>query len=80
MNDEKDRNGERKHAPSGALVENREGRAGLPRDPLAATMEGAALIRAIKEGENSGHASRDDVLAALDGAQASDPMTGNRRR
>jgi ribosomal protein L12E/L44/L45/RPP1/RPP2 len=52
-----------------ALVEVLEERADLLREVLAEVLEDVALARAIREGEGSGTAPREEIFRVLDAAE-----------
>lgn len=56
-----------KEVVKSALVEVLEERKDLVREVIEEALEGAALARAIEEGDRTGIVSREEILRTLDG-------------
>ncbi len=54
-----------------AIMEAIEEKKGVVHDLLVEVMEDVAMIRAIQEGEDSGHAGRDEIFGILSGSEGS---------
>ena len=54
-----------------AIIEAIEEKKDVVHDLLMEVMEDLAMVRAIEEGEDSGHVGRDEIFTLLDGKEGS---------